>query len=345
MSSSNDTSKETQEYLRTVGLDVVVLLDHARSFEGTDDKSLGFSGAEFSRTIHDVITAVDKEVTRFIIACKPPALDAEIRALWPKINTGLFMLVQHFDRIPKTAGRTYLIEVRRALCKSLLAMVLLLNSYLGCKIELSNAILSDIPYTSAAGVVWDRCKGLMQIPVDNRAAVLCSWRNGVSDMIKDAADELHESISKPKSSQSKSGEEDEGSDSMDEFNPEISVDRLDDARSAHKLIMSAKIICEKIGLRCIRDCETLDEEHTIWLDRLLELGEPVQSAIDDLVAALYEDGEQWRHDVKLCSAKLTSALDDLVTLAITFVDDYHLPWFQLCRKRLDITKHTYDVVR
>ncbi|KAJ2815596.1 hypothetical protein GGI24_005998, partial [Coemansia furcata] len=120
---ANDIAKETQEFLHAAGLNIIVLLEHARKFEGTDEKNSGFSGQAFTKVVHDIVTAVDQEVTRFIIACKPPALDAEIRALCPKINAGLFQLVQQLGRIPKIAGRTYLVEVRRAVCKTLIAMV------------------------------------------------------------------------------------------------------------------------------------------------------------------------------------------------------------------------------
>ncbi|KAJ2888755.1 hypothetical protein IWW38_004886, partial [Coemansia aciculifera] len=149
---TNDISTDTQEFLHAVGLNIVVLLDHVRVFDGTNDTSSNFSGQAFNKAVHDIVTAVDQEVTRFIIACKPPALDVEIRALCPKINAGLFQLVQHFDRIPKIAGRTYLIEVRRALSKTLVAMVMLVNTFLEHKVELDSAILADMPYMSSSGV-------------------------------------------------------------------------------------------------------------------------------------------------------------------------------------------------
>ncbi|KAJ2319797.1 hypothetical protein GGI00_006347, partial [Coemansia sp. RSA 2681] len=198
---ADDIAKDTQEYLHAAGLNVVVFLEHVRAFEGTDEKNSGFSGQAFSKVVHDIVTAVDQEVTRFIIACKPPALDVEIRALCPKINAGLFQLVQHFDRIPKVAGRTYLVEVRRALCKTLVAMIMLINTYLEQKVELDSAILADMPYTSSSGVFWEHCKELKQIPVDNRAAVLTIWQAVVSGLVKDAAEELHESLTESEESQ------------------------------------------------------------------------------------------------------------------------------------------------
>ncbi|KAJ1824576.1 hypothetical protein GGH91_003224 [Coemansia sp. RSA 2671] len=343
---ANDIAKETQEYLHTTGLNIVALLEHARKFEGTEAKDSDFSGQAFSKVVHDIVTAVDQEVTRFIIACKPPALDVEIRALCPKINAGLFQLVQQFGRIPKIAGRTYLLEVRRAVCKTLVAMVLLINSFLDLKVELSAAILADMPYMSSTGVFWEHCKELKQIPVDNRAAVLSIWQSVVTGLVRDAAEELNESLAESENQDTKDGVADEESeDSMDEFSPDIPRDRIEEARNMYKLILSAKQVCEKVGLRCIRDCETFDEEHIMWLDRLLDLGRPVQDSVDELVAALSADGDEWKRAVKLEAASLTEALSNLVTLAITFVDDSHLPWFELCRKRLDVSKHTYHVVR
>ncbi|KAJ2056002.1 hypothetical protein GGI17_006417 [Coemansia sp. S146] len=341
---ANDIAKETQEYLHAAGLNIIVLLEHARKFEGTDEKNSGFSGQTFTKIVHDIVTAVDQEVTRFIIACKPPALDAEIRALCPKINAGLFQLVQHFGRIPKIAGRTYLVEVRRATCKTLVAMVLLINTFLEHKVELSSAILADMPYMSSTGVFWEHCKELKQIPVDNRAAVLTIWQSVVSGLVKDAAEELNESLAESENQTTKDGDGEE-SDSMDDFSPDIPKDRIEEARAMYKLILSAKQVCEKVGLRCIRDCETFDEEHVVWLDRLLDLGRPVQDSVDELVAALSADDDEWKQAVRLEAAKLTEAMSNLVTLAITFVDDSHLSWFEQCRKRLDVSKHTYHVVR
>ncbi|KAJ2383967.1 hypothetical protein H4S02_005041 [Coemansia sp. RSA 2611] len=106
---------------------------------------------------------------------------------------------------------------------------------------------------------------------------------------------------------------------MDEFSPDIPKDRIEEARNMYKLILSAKQVCEKVGLRCIRDCETFDEEHIMWLDRLLDLGRPVQDSVDELVAALSADGDEWKRAVKLEAASLTEALSNLVTLAITFL--------------------------
>ncbi|KAJ2333786.1 hypothetical protein GGI00_002159 [Coemansia sp. RSA 2681] len=342
---ADDIAKDTQEYLHAAGLNVVVFLEHVRAFEGTDEKNSGFSGQAFSKVVHDIVTAVDQEVTRFIIACKPPALDVEIRALCPKINAGLFQLVQHFDRIPKVAGRTYLVEVRRALCKTLVAMVMLINTYLEQKVELDSAILADMPYTSSSGVFWEHCKELKQIPVDNRAAVLTIWQAVVSGLVKDAAEELHESLTESEESQATKDDDDKSNDSMDDFSPDIPADRIEEARSMYKLVLSAKQVCEKVGLRCIRDCETFDEERVVWLDRLLDLGRPVQDAVDELIAALSADDDQWVQAVRLEAANLTGAMSNLVSLAITFVDDSHLPWFELCRKRLDVSKHTCHVVR
>ncbi|KAJ2508208.1 hypothetical protein GGF44_000700 [Coemansia sp. RSA 1694] len=342
---ADDIAKDTQEYLHAAGLNVVVFLEHVRAFEGTDEKNSGFSGQAFSKVVHDIVTAVDQEVTRFIIACKPPALDVEIRALCPKINAGLFQLVQHFDRIPKVAGRTYLVEVRRALCKTLVAMVMLINTYLEQKVELDSAILADMPYTSSSGVFWEHCKELKQIPVDNRAAVLTIWQAVVSGLVKDAAEELHESLTESEESQATKDDDDKSNDSMDDFSPDIPADRIEEARSMYKLVLSAKQVCEKVGLRCIRDCETFDEERVVWLDRLLDLGRPVQDAVDELIAALSADDDQWMQAVRLEASNLTGAMSNLVALAITFVDDSHLPWFELCRKRLDVSKHTCHVVR
>ncbi|KAJ2744160.1 hypothetical protein GGI20_003198 [Coemansia sp. BCRC 34301] len=342
---SNDIAKDTQEYLHAAGLNVVVLLEHVRAFEGTDDKSSGFSGQAFHKAVHDIVTAVDQEVTRFIIACKPPALDVEIRALCPKINAGLFQLVQHFDRVPKIAGRTYLVEVRRALCRTLVAMVMLINTFLEQKVELDSTILADMPYTSSSGVFWEHCKELKQIPVDNRAAVLVIWQSMVSGLVKDAAEELYESLTEAEESQTTKDGADDGDDSFDDFSPDIPADRIEEARNMYRLVLSAKQVCEKVGLRCIRDCETFDEEHVIWLDRLLDLGRPVQDAVDELIAALSASGDQWRQAVQLEAANLAEAMSGLVTLAITFVDDSHLSWFELCRKRLDVSKYANHVVR
>ncbi|KAJ1671588.1 hypothetical protein GGF38_000691 [Coemansia sp. RSA 25] len=262
-----------------------------------------------------------------------------------RINAGLFQLVQHFDRIPKVAGRTYLVEVRRALCKTLVAMVMLINTYLEQKVELDSAILADMPYTSSSGVFWEHCKELKQIPVDNRAAVLTIWQAVVSGLVKDAAEELHESLTESEESQATKDDDDKSNDSMDDFSPDIPADRIEEARSMYKLVLSAKQVCEKVGLRCIRDCETFDEERVVWLDRLLDLGRPVQDAVDELIAALSADDDQWMQAVRLEASNLTGAMSNLVALAITFVDDSHLPWFELCRKRLDVSKHTCHVVR
>ncbi|KAJ2787282.1 hypothetical protein GGI15_000832 [Coemansia interrupta] len=342
---ANDITQETQKLLHAAGLNMVVLLEHVYKFEGIEGPSAGFSGPSFKKTIDDLAEAIDKEVTRFLIACKPPALDTEIRALSPKINAGFFQLVQQCDRIPKLAGKTYLDAVRKAVGKSLVAIVMLFNSFIEHKVEIDKAVLTDLAYTASSGIFWEHCKALSQIPADNRAAVSSIWVSTVSGLVKDATEELRDSLDEAESG----GDKDDGysdDDSMNEFDPDIPAERVADGQKIFRLVTTAKHACDKIGLRCIRDCEPLDDERTVWLDRLVDLGKTVQTAVDELVATLFiEDDEAWRKQLFAETENLTDALSELVTLAITFVNDTHLPWFELCRKQLDAAKHSSSIVR
>ncbi|KAJ1964957.1 hypothetical protein GGI12_001082 [Dipsacomyces acuminosporus] len=348
---STDIKKETQKYLHAAGLNIMVLFDHARSFEGSDEAMPGFSAPEFKKTVDALAGAIDKEVTRFMIACKPPALDAEIRALCPKINAGFFQLVQHFNRIPKSAGRTYLCAVRRAVSRSLLSIVTLINSFIDNKVAVDKAVLSELSYMSSSGIFWEHCKELTQIPPDNRAAVSAQWKSTVGDLVKDAVDELKASlddIEESKKSSKPEGEDGDGyssEESLDEFDPDIPADRLEDGRKILQLVTTAKHTCDKICLRCIRDCETLDSERIIWLDRLLDLGKAVQDSVDELVATLFIEDDSWAGQARIETGKLVKGLLDLITLAITFVDDSHLAWFELCRNKLDSIKHKSIIAR
>ncbi|KAI8324342.1 hypothetical protein GQ54DRAFT_67181 [Martensiomyces pterosporus] len=344
-----DIKKETQEYLHAASLNIVVLLDHVRSFEGRDQPTRGFSGPAFKKTIDGLATAIDKEVTRFMIACKPPALDAEIRALCPKISAGFFQLVQHFNSVPKSAGRTYVEAVRRAISRSLLSIVTLTNSFIENKVVVDKAVLAELAYTSSSGIFWEHCKALAQIPADNKAAVAAQWKSVVGDLVKDAVEELKASLEDTEESKKSGGSAEENGyssdESMGEFDPDIPVERLEEGRKILQLVTTAKHTCDKVGLRCIRDCEALDSERTIWLDRLLDLGKVVQEAVDELVAVLFIEDDTWRSRARVETGKLTKALLDLITLAITFVDDAHLAWFELCRKKLDAAKHESKIAR
>ncbi|KAJ2857741.1 hypothetical protein FB639_005974, partial [Coemansia asiatica] len=301
------------------------------------------------KTIDDLANAIDKEVTRFMIACKPPALDVEIKALCPKINAGFFHLVQQFDHIPKLAGKTYLDAVRKAVSRSLVSIVMLFNSFIDEKVEIDKNVLSDLAYTASSGIFWEHCKALSQIPADNKAAVSSAWVFSVSSLIKDASEELRDSLEEAESKDNESDDDNDGysdDDSMNEFDPDIPAVRVADGKKIHKMVMLTKHTCDKIGLRCIRDCSPLDDERTIWLDRLLDLGKPVQNAVDDLIATLFiEDDAEWKKQSVIETGRLVNLLGELVTLAITFVDDSHLPWFELCRKQLDATKHSSAIAR
>ncbi|KAJ2762081.1 hypothetical protein H4S06_000859 [Coemansia sp. BCRC 34490] len=343
--------KETQKYLRSAALSIVVLLDHVRKLEGSDEPLASFSGPKFRDSVKELATAIDKEATRFIIACKPPALDAEIRALCPKINAGLFHLVKKADSIPKTAGKLYLEAIQKAICRSLISAVGLINSFIEEKVEIDKAALYEVSYTSASGIFWEHCKTLVQLPADNRAAAMWAWQSSIGSLVKDAVEELDETVKEYKDSETskdcgKQNADDEFSDdSMDDLDPDIPPGRLEQVLKVQRLLTSTKHACDKIGLRCIRDCKVLDEEHVMWLDRLVDLGKPVQDAVDELSAALFIDDDSWLQQVEIESSKLRKVLSGLITLAITFVDDSHLKWFETCRKQLDAAHESTSIVR
>ncbi|KAI9506297.1 Grap2 and cyclin-D-interacting-domain-containing protein [Coemansia spiralis] len=346
----SDIKKETQKVLHSTASNIVVLLEHIRPYEGSDQPIQDFSGPKFKEEINELATAIDKEVTRFIIACKPPALDKEICELCPKINAGLFHLVQKVNQVPKKAGKTYLDAVRKAVCRSLISAIGLINSFIKEKVEVDKSALYEVSYTSASGIFWEHCKALAQIPADNRSAVVLAWKNSVGNLVKDAVEELQQTLEEYQTDandeKAKQEEEAFSDDSMDDdFNPEIPPGRLEEARKIQRLVTVAKHTCDKVGLRCIRDCRQLDEERIIWLDRLVDLGKPVQDSVDDLVATLFINDDSWKRQAEMESSKLTKALLDLITLAITFVDDSHLQWFELCRKQLDATQLSTKVVR
>ncbi|ORX66783.1 hypothetical protein DL89DRAFT_269828 [Linderina pennispora] len=310
----------------------MVLLDHVRTFDGIDS-SVEFSGKHFKTSIDNLATAIDKEVTRFLIALKPPALDKEIRELCPKINAGFFQLVQLLNQIPKSAGLTYLKGVT------------LVNTFISDKVALDKTVLAELAYTSTSGIFWEHCKQLTQIPVDNRAAVVVKWKSSVGDLVRDAVDELKESVQEAQEAQEAQKDDSAENDgyssdeSLGDFDPDIPAERLADARKAQQLVTMARLVCDKIALRCIRDCDDVTDEKNVWLDRLLELGQPVQGCVDDLVAALFIEDETWSRQMAVETGNLVRAW------TITFVDDSHLKWFEMAQTRLNSILNESPVAR
>ncbi|KAJ1958361.1 hypothetical protein EC988_000350 [Linderina pennispora] len=347
---ATDISADTQKFLHNAAVNIMVLLDHVRIFDGIDS-SAEFSGKHFKTSIDNLATAIDKEVTRFLIALKPPALDKEIRELCPKINAGFFQLVQLLNQIPKSAGLTYLKAVKRAVSRTLVSIVTLVNTFISDKVALDKTVLAELAYTSTSGIFWEHCKQLTQIPVDNRAAVVVKWKSSVGDLVRDAVDELKESVQEAQEAQEaqKDGSaENDGyssDESLGDFDPDIPAERLADARKAQQLVTMARLVCDKIALRCIRDCDDVTDEKNVWLDRLLELGQPVQGCVDDLVAALFIEDETWSRQMTVETGNLVRALLALVELAITFVDDSHLKWFEMAQTRLNSILNESPVAR
>ncbi|KAJ2782280.1 hypothetical protein H4R18_002362 [Coemansia javaensis] len=330
-----------QGALRSLALALNTFLHHVHGFEGLRDAPAGFSTAKFRATVGELAKAIDKEVTYMIVACKPPAREEDVEGLCPKINAGFFRLVQEVNRIPSAAGHEYLAAVRSAVCRSLAAAVSLLNSFIADKVEIEKALMAELNYMSIAGVFWEHCKTLSQIPADNRAAAAAAWSVSVGNLVNDAADELHESLDSAGADDADDDDDDDdsGEDSMDEFDGEIPAARVKEGRQIEKLVLAAKRICDRVGQRCIRDCKQLDDERTVWLDRLVELGKAVQAAVDDLIATLFMDDEdEWSRHAGIESEKLRRALVELITLAVTFVDDAHLAWFEQSRAELSASR-------
>ncbi|KAJ2546312.1 hypothetical protein EV175_005647 [Coemansia sp. RSA 1933] len=345
-----DIKKESQQYLRSTALNIIVLLDHVRKFEGSDMPLSSFNSSEFKNDVKELSSAIDREVTRFIIACKPPARDSDIHTMCPKINAGFFHLAKKVDVIPKTAGKTYVDSVRKAVCRTLISAIGLINSFIEEKVDIEKAALHEVSFMSASGVFWEHCQTLVQLPADNRAAVASEWQKVVGNLVRDAVEELQDTVKDYENSEkNKNGKSEDvegfSDDSMDELDPDIPPGRLEDVHKVQRLVIATKHACEKIALRCIRDCKSLDEEHTLWLDRLVDLGIPVQEAVDEVVSALFIEDDSWKRQVRIESGKLTVALSELLTLAITFVEDSHLKWFELCRKQLEVSQQCTDIMR
>ncbi|KAJ2803390.1 hypothetical protein H4R21_002051 [Coemansia helicoidea] len=340
---SSTLGGETQKLLRALAVTLTTFLGHVRGFEGTDGAPAGFSPSDFKAAANGLGAAVDKEVTFMMIACKPPAREADVREMCPKVGAAFFQLVRLVDDIPRAAGHEYLVAVRKAVCGSLVAAATLVNSLIDDKVAIEQAIMAELQFMPISGVFWEHCKTLSQIPADNRAAAALTWTSAVGSLVKDAAEELHESL---ESARDAAGEADGFSDdSMDELDGEIPADRVDEGRRIEKLVVAAKHACDKVGLRCIRECKQLDEERIVWLDRLVDVGRTVQAAVDDVVATLFMDEGEWKRCADAESQKLRDALASLLTLAVTFVDDTHLPWFELCRRQLGVAQEAGPVVR
>ncbi|KAJ2080147.1 hypothetical protein H4R24_003276 [Coemansia sp. RSA 988] len=347
----SELDEKTQKLLHSTANNIGALLSHAHSFEGLDSAPPEFVETKFKTTAKDLAGAIDKEITYMIIACKPPARAADIETMCPKINAGFFQLVQQLCRVPKYAGREYLAAIRKAICWTMVSAVMLLNSFIDDPVLIPNAVFADLKYMQRAGVYWEHCKAISQIPEDNRAAVALIWTSQVSDLVEDAAEELsgliEDSESKGDESDSNSQADDALSDeSMYDFGDDLPIERIEEGRRIEKLVQIAKLSCTKIGLRCIRDCKTLDEERVVWLDRLVDLGKPVAQAVDDVIVALQlEESEgSWGECVKKEAEKLRDAIIALLTLAITFVEDSQLLWFENCRRDLGIFKGSSEEI-
>ncbi|KAJ2632660.1 hypothetical protein H4R22_001080 [Coemansia sp. RSA 1290] len=339
----SELDTDTQKLLHSAALNIKVLLEHVVKFEGLDTNT-EFSETTFKTTIKDLAAAIDKEVTYLIIACKPPARKIDVETLCPKINAGFFQLVRQVERVPKTAGRTYLQAVRKATCQSLVAAIALINTFIDDEVAIEQSSMADMAFMPRSGVFWEHCKALSQVPANNRTAVALEWTSAIGNLLKDVLSELGESLDDAKDNKESCGDVSE--DSMDEFDPDIPVDRVEKGQEIEKLVQLTKHICDKIALRCIRDCTELDEEHIIWLDRLLEQGKLAAHGVDDLTATLYSEDSSWKKNADVESGKLRHQLAELVTLAITFVDDKHLAWFEKCRKQLDMAQvELTEVVR
>ncbi|KAJ1830305.1 hypothetical protein LPJ63_005015 [Coemansia sp. RSA 2711] len=343
---SDGIDASTQKLLHSTALNINVLLNHLHRFEGLDGKQPEFSASSFKPAIKDLAAAIDKEVTYLIIACKPPARNTDVETLCPKINAGFFQLVKQIEHIPKSAGRAYLQAVRKAGCQSLIAAVSLINSFIDDKVDMEQGVLGELAFMPRSGVFWEHCKALSQIPADNRGAVALGWTSSVGNLVKDATSELSESLDGAKDSNGAAEEDELSDDSMDEFDADIPADRVEEGRKIEKLLQIAKHTCDKVALRCIRDCAQLDEERVVWLDGLLEQGKQVAQNVDDLAASLFMEETSWKECADLESEKLRRSLAELVTLAITFVDDTHLAWFEHCRKQLGAAQeNAAEVVR
>ncbi|KAF9585815.1 hypothetical protein BGW38_000637 [Lunasporangiospora selenospora] len=243
------------------------------------DKDEPWDSENFSQRLAGLGQIISNDVTKTVIACKPPADPVAAIGMVDALGESCFRLAGFVDAIPvKTAGQTYKLEIQTIANEIFLGVAVLMNEFLDEPVEKvaqlqqqKNFTLDTTPaattkapkeaagidkqYLVKTGIVWEACTALEKASRSNSQAVAKKW-DGLVAMLDDAISEVQEMIDSndDKDGAANDNDDDEsGNESDDSWNDDEKLTEKEKQLciKSNAMLKLTRLLLKKLKQRCL----------------------------------------------------------------------------------------------
>lgn len=258
--------------------------------------------------------------TKFTLSCKPPRKPEDSIHMIGEVSNTLYRLVGFYNTIPSSSGKVYK-DAYKSITRELLQGIISLCSSFMTK-DNEEETRKKVSYMVPTAAVWDACKYMVDLPKNNKEAVLNAWKS-ITETLKDAKSEAHEITT----GQDRSEGFDDNEEEDDET--DLSEEELEIAKQCAKLVDMSVFVMQKIERRCIRESEYCPVR---WLDDIYASARKLVDETDVLVSQIYdEDVMTMKEEVK----KYIEYSREVVNIAKQHTTEEHAEWFAMCENKYE----------
>ncbi|KAG0230085.1 hypothetical protein BGW41_002619 [Actinomortierella wolfii] len=243
--------------------------------EEAEKKEEEWDGVDFGAKLANLGTVFSNDITRFTIACKPPADPATVLGMTDKLGETCFRLAGYISLIPKeSAGLLYRQELLTKSNEIFLATASLLCEFLGEDTETAEdkkdheevlTLLSEKRvsfetkrgYLIKTGICWEACQIFEQCSRTNQEATRKQWGT-IMSTLDDAISEVQEMIDESNEADDdddgdESGNESDDSDDSWGETTKMTEEEKQMSIKCQSLLKLTKMLLKKLQQRCL-DC-------------------------------------------------------------------------------------------
>ncbi|KAJ1921218.1 hypothetical protein H4219_000817 [Mycoemilia scoparia] len=325
---------EVKKEAESISKDISISIEHAKSYPGQDGR-LGFDFTTFFDSLTKVSKRIEYDSSSLFIISKPPVKSSEVLEILEKLKSSISSLSLLLFTIPESMGNNWIKLTKEKMTAVLMASLDMLKTYTTDNSESEGQAGSrNLLPEELTNYVTRTSRDLLNIPKNNKEAVMYIWKKDIMELVQDACDELKDTI---ESAENADDDQESDSVSIDDFDMELSRDKIPVAKKIRALLLLIACFCKKILLRSICSDDRLSQEKIYWLDELLEMTARLPAKIDTLISTLIEcelvEGSDSTEISKLIQ-DLAKCSISIINLAINMTDNEHTEWFERCKDAL-----------
>ncbi|OMJ30075.1 hypothetical protein AYI69_g389 [Smittium culicis] len=321
--SAQDTRLET--FFRKIHSKINFLKDQIIPFKGNENNSYAVSPQDFHNRLATFSLQLNKEVTKFVLAGKPPLSKNEIIEIAPLIYQKALEISNLIGIVPKSFGSTFILLLVDQVVDTFENVNQVIEVFFDAESLSPSEYTKKLMTTSKS---MKSCEALSNFVSDNREAVEKLWKLQVMGFLDDGIDEVSlaihdlENESQLNSVIASGNGVNDLSESFQNMNLSTSEAKIKLYKEFLAILISSNLMIYKIQKSILQKNTLTSEEKTVWYDRLLELGKKIPEISDDLVfISLYsEPGTPWQQ-LSISKARELSILSiSIIELATSFGD-------------------------